>query len=326
MNIRINVTAAVLLSVLSLPCATIAAPSPAISARRLHAATDTPLIVTVDASKEQVNVMGRTNPKIPAMPNLAVKPNIVRGYVYDSHGKPLKGAVIGVRSSSAGGFYSGASAKTDAKGYYEVRAPWGAAHFYCAGYVMDYGDGIAALGLHPADGDTDSFATSTGVVKNWVLLPYGVADRAGVQENPHYSGNYYGGTVILNYNTDSDNSTALSAGSTIELTLTPQGSLIDGSPARTIVIRRPVKETLLGSLYINNIPITEYKVSAKIAETGAELHMKETGMYSGQAFGLDPKEATGEATMLLKAGDPKANMVTAAHGNWTEFQITLSRG
>src|SRR3954467_11883560 len=102
MNIRIQVTAAVLLSAISLPCAAVAAPSHAISARHINAATDTPIVVNVAASKREINVMGRIMPKVPAMPHLSVKPNIVRGYVYDSHGKPLKGAVIGVRSSSMG--------------------------------------------------------------------------------------------------------------------------------------------------------------------------------------------------------------------------------
>lgn len=287
-----------------------------------------PIVVNADDTVREVNVMGKGLPKFPAAPQVAVKRGIVRGYVRDSKGHPLKGAVIGVRSSEFGGYYSGASGKTDAHGYYEIKAPQGSGSFYCAGYVADYGDGIAAFGLHPEDGDTGSFVVTSGLVKNWVLLPYGVADRAGAQDSPHYAGNYYGGTIILGWHVDEDsanpNPSYVPIGSTIEITLTPTSPLIDGSRGREIVVRRPVVSEVHNSLYINNVPVAEYKISAKL-EDGTVLRLKETGMYSSQAFGLSPKQATGEATLLLKAGGAKANLATAAHGNWTEFQVMVER-
>ncbi|BDI29715.1 hypothetical protein CCAX7_17660 [Capsulimonas corticalis] len=287
-----------------------------------------PLVVEVAASTRCVNVMGKAKPSLPADIPLAIKRGIVRGYVRDSQGHPLRGAVIGVRSSAIGGAYSGAAGKTDAKGYYEVAAPWGAASFYCAGYTVEYGDGIAAMGLCPADGDIDGFATADGAVKNWVLVPFGVADRAGVQDNPQYSGNYYGGTVIVNYQIDTDagdsNSKALPPNSQIELTFTPEGPLVDGRKGRTIVVRRMVGDGWAQSLYVNNIPVAPYHLTAKLVD-GGPLKIKETGMYRNEAFGLDPKESTDGVSLLLKADGAKPNMVTAAHGNWREMQITLER-
>jgi hypothetical protein len=111
---------------------------------------------SITGAKNYVNVMKTAMPKLPSFPALSPKGGYVRGYVKDLKGKPLQGAVIGARSTSAGGFYSGASAKTDAKGYYEIQVPWGAAHFYAAGYTVDWGEGRAALGLHPADGEASS--------------------------------------------------------------------------------------------------------------------------------------------------------------------------
>jgi hypothetical protein len=287
------------------------------------------IVNNLDADAQVVNVMGRTMPRIPAFPKLAPKPGFVRGYVYDANGKPLPGARLGVRSTAAGGFYSGAQGKADAKGYYEIAVPWGAAHFYNAGYATDYGEGRAALGLHPADGEADGFASNVGEVENFVLLPYGIGDRDGVQENPRYSGNYYGGTMVLSWNVDDDprwpDPKKLPPGTQFEVTLTPDGPLVDGSRGRTIVIRKPATHNVgfLGQLYVNNIPVGSYRITAKLLGGGA-LKMKET-RHGGSAFGIAPKEATGTATLLLRPSSAKADGVPARHSQWEHLSITLER-
>ncbi len=284
------------------------------------------IVVQADASTQFVNVMGRKMPTFPAMPNLAPKPGYVRGYVKDTQGHPLKGALIGVRSTAVGGFYSGASAKTDAQGYYEIKPPWGVGHFYCAGYATDYGDLIAAFGLHPTDGSTDEFATANGVVKNWVLLSYGIGDRAKAQDNPTYCGNYYGGTIALNFYVQdgSMSKTSLPPNSRVELTLTPDGPLLDGSKGRTIIVRKETGSGFSGGLYVNNIPVGAYKVKARMVGGGA-LRLHETGPYGNQAFGLTPKSAVGEANLLMKVYSADPNSATAGHGHWNTFQLSLER-
>lgn len=134
-------------------------------------------IVTVDKDTQSVNVMGNEMPPMPQFPTLQPKAGKVRGYVKDWSGKPLAGAEIGVRSSYFAGYYSGGQGKTDANGYYELTPPKGTAHFYNAGYQIKYGDGLAAVSLHPADGKLDSFVTMDGAVENFVLLPYGITSR-----------------------------------------------------------------------------------------------------------------------------------------------------
>lgn len=291
-----------------------------------HAGSDAaePLVLQADASAFTLNVMGRKMPTLPAMPNIAARPGYVRGYVRDTQGHPLKGALIGIRSTAVGGLYSGASAKTDAEGYYEIKAPWGVGSFYCAGYKADYGDLIAAFGLHPTDGETDEFATAKGVVKNWVLLPYGIGDRGKAQDDPKYCGNYYGGTIVFGYYTDSDSKTSLPPNSEIEITLTPTGPLLDGSKGRTIVVHKATGTGLLGQLYLNNIPVGAYKIKARLAGGGA-LRIRETGPYANAPFGLTPKDARGEADLLLKVYGSDPNSATAGHGHWNTFQISLER-
>ena len=310
-------------------CGFNALPSASTAQSRANAAVSTqPILIEAAASAQTVNVMGRTLPALPTMPTLTRKPGIVRGYVYDSNGKPLKGAQIGVRSTIAGGFYSGAAAETDAKGYYEIKPPVGVAHFYCAGYAVDYGDGIAAVGLHPADGEVGSFATSTGEVENFVLLPYGITNRADVQDNPGYAGNYYGGSLYVswwvNESGENGNPRNLPDKVQVEITLTPDGALIDGSPGRTIIVRKPVNGSVNTGVKINNIPIGRYKIAAKIVGAGP-LRMRETAVSADTPFGLQPREATGAAALLFRPDSAKAGLTIAAHGNWKSVQILLER-
>jgi hypothetical protein len=286
------------------------------------------LTLELQATTLHVNVMKGAMPRIPQFPALPKKAGVVRGYVYDSAGRPLKGAKLGVRSTAVGGFYSGTSAVTDEKGYYEIAAPAGVAHFYCAGYAVEHGEGLAAMSLHPADGAAGNFATPIGEVKNFVMLPYGIADRAKAQDDPRAGGNYYGGCLVLGWTVDrggifSDPS-YLPDGATIELTLTADGPLVDGSPGRTIVIRKAVGAGSPNQLYVNNIPAGPYQVSARVLG-GGPLKMRETGPYANRAFGLEPKQAAGRAALMLRPNTADAGGVPAAYGSWSQVCITLER-
>lgn len=287
-----------------------------------------PGTIQVSPTQRTVNIMGNAMPTLPTFTRLAPRRGVVRGYVKDTQGHPLKGAVIGVRSSSAGGFYSGASAKSDAEGYYEVAVPWGAAEFYTASCTLDYGSGRAAFGLYPADGEVDGFASAPGLVKNWVLLPYGVADRDKASDDPKYSGNYFGGTFVVDYvvaDPRFSSNTDLPEGAEIELTLVPAGPLLDGSKGKVFTLRRRVQDGL-PQFYINNVPVGQYRLSAWLIHNGkpSTLKIRETGPYSQQPFGLEPKE--GEAVALtFRPGSAATGKAPASHGNWAPLSIQLSR-
>jgi hypothetical protein len=235
-------------------------------------------VFNLAASDDYVNVMGSQAPKMPAFPALPKKPGKARGYVKDLQGKPLEGAYIGVRASAVGGFYSGAQTETNAEGYYEIDVPLGATEFYAAGYTIDYGEGRAAMSLYPADGKAGSFASANGTVENFVLVYHGLGDRNAISEKPWDSANYYGGSIRVSYDISSGDMWAragsLPAGSEIEITLTPEGELLDGTPGKTFVVRR--KTGGINNFNINNIPVGRYKVSARLTN-GKTLKMRKTG-------------------------------------------------
>ena len=274
-------------------------------------------VIEVGKNDGYVNVMGNEMPEMPQFPALKAKPGFVRGYVKDWTGKPLAGANIGVRASYLAGYYSGAQGTTDAKGFYEFAVPKGSAHFYNAGYALEWGDGLAAVGLHPADGSLDSFTTADGVVENFVLLPYGITSRAKVQDNGNLPANYYGGSIYIHYGAYEASDNRPYAGyvpenSVIEISLT-------SNTGQSFVIR---KVAGFQSLFrINNIPLARYKISAKV--NGKSLNLKQTGVFN-QTFGMTPRETNGAATVLFAPDGAKAESVAPQSGGWDAVSIDLA--
>ncbi len=282
------------------------------------------IVFELSATDEHVNVMGNAMPKMPSFPATKKKPGKVCGFVKDAAGKPLQDAHIGIRSTAVGGYYSSAAADTDASGYYEITVPWGAAHFYCAGYTVDYGTGRAAMGLYAADGKIGSFASKDGEIENFVLFPYGIADKDDVSERAWYSNNYLGGAIHISYSTGKEGDMWAEKGSLpengeIEITLTPDGEPMSGAEPQTFIIRKK-----LGNLNfnINNIPVGKYKIRATM-KNGRELKMRTTGYNPQPQFGLKPTEAKGTATILFIPSGAKALSAIPNRGNWTSVDIRL---
>jgi hypothetical protein len=281
-------------------------------------------IVTVDKETQWVNVMGDRVPAMPQFPALTPKPGRVRGYVKDWAGKPLAGAEIGVRSSYLAGYYTGAQGKTDANGYYEFVVPKGSAHFYNAGYQIEWGDGVAAVSLHPADGKLDSFVTMDGAVENFVLMPYGITSRENLQESSHLPSTFYGGAIFLNwYSVEANDNNAppfaVREGAMLEVTLTPEGKLFDGSPGQTIVVRKTLG--MSGAFRIHNIPLGRYRINIKA--DGKPLKIKDNKGYNPM-FGMAPAETIGGGSILFVPGEAKASMVGPQHGAWNWINLGIS--
>lgn len=282
-------------------------------------------ILNVAKTAQFVNVMGNEMPALPKFPASAPKPGRVSGYVKDASGKPLTGATIGVRSTYIGGAYSGAQGTTDKNGYYEFAIPKGVAHFYNAGYAVEWGDGLAALSLHPADGKIESFASVDGAVENFVLLSYGITSRENVSQNPRLSSTYYGGTIYIGHwtceGTDCDaQPTNIPLDAVVEITLTPEGELFDGTAGRSFVVRKPAFSS---GFKINNIPVGRYKIGAKLAN-GKALKLK-LNKPSGSIFGMTPAETTGSASVLFQPGDARATMVGPQYGSWDSVEIYVEK-
>jgi hypothetical protein len=280
-------------------------------------------VLNADKNTKYINVMGNEMPAIPSFPTLSPKPGKVRGYVKDWSGKPLAGANIGVRSSYFAGYYSGGQGTTDANGYYELTPPKGSAHFYNAGYQINFGDGVAAVSLHPADGKLESWTTIDGNVENFVLLPFGITNRENLQNSSHLPSTFYGGAIFLTwYGVEADDNNAppfaIREGSTVEITLTPEGKMLDGSAGQTVVIRKVAGTS--GEIRIHNIPLGRYRIAIKA--NGKSVKVKDTQKFN-QTFGMSPAEANGSASILFVPNTADAKMVTPQFGAWKWISLSL---
>jgi hypothetical protein len=285
----------------------------------------------VDDRTDHINVMGDSMPSMPQFPNVTRKPGYIRGYVKDVLGEPIAGAKLGLKSARMYDSYLAATTGSDQSGYYEIKIPTGGGRFDYAGFTIKYSRGLAALGLHPADGNlSESYAAATGGVENFVMLPYGIADLEGASKNPRYRGNYYGGTLLLRYfiappgQLQSDFAGMLAAGSEIVITLTPVSIISDGNNiARGFEIRKRVEDSSLGEFYICNVPIGRYDISVRTAD-GKPLRMRQNNP-TGSVFGIQPAESVGTASLIFNplSADPKT--AVASRGNWTDLEIIVER-
>lgn len=277
-------------------------------------------IVTVNQQTSWVNLMGDEMPAMPQFPAVAKKAGYIRGYVKNTRGEPIVGAKLGLKTARMYDAYLAASAETDAKGYYEIKIPAGGARFDYAGYTIRYGAGSAAIGLHPADGVLEeSYPAATGGVENFVLLFYGIANREDVGNNPHYRSNYYGGSFLIRYFIGGF-SGMLAAGTKIEITLAPEGALVDGSRGKNFVISKTVEDSSLGEFVINNVPVGRYRIEIK--QNGKPLKMTQKSSTDA-VFGIQPKEATGGATLVFNPLSSDAKTAAASRGNWTDLEIIV---
>jgi hypothetical protein len=288
-----------------------------------------PIILTDTTA--MYDVMNGAMPKIPSFPQLAKKPGYLRGYVKNSAGKPLVGAKVMALSSAVGGFGSGTTGETNEQGYYEIKLPYGVARYWCAGYAVTYHGVRIANTLHPADGKMSDFDTKQGAVKNWVFLPYGIVDEASVSDSPKYSGGYYGASFTVGYWTDDTNPNRphqpgnIAIGDTVEVTLTPQGPLIDGSTGRTIILRNKATSAYSG-FQVNNVPVGRYTISAKLIHDGQteNLRLKENIRRDAKG-GLMPKVTEESATVIFRSAGSDPGILRVSGGNMERLELLLER-
>lgn len=271
-----------------------------------------------------VNVMQNSMPRMPNFPSAKQKQLMMNGYVADLTGKPVEGAFIGLRSQ--GTVYIAASTETDANGYYEMNIPLGGADIYVAGHAIQYGNGKAALSLYPADGRTSLTNPGAGVIKNFVVMSYGLADEDERNNNPGFPSGYFGGALMFDYVLHDPlwEPTGLPEGAEVEIKLTPvTGTTLYGE-AKSFTIVRTIGNGN-GFFNVNNIPVGQYNITARLKD-GRQLKMKQTGPHVTQYpnHGLQPKEGTGTATVWFTAmtSDRKAPPVN--YGYWRTVPIKLS--
>jgi hypothetical protein len=273
------------------------------------------------------DVMGGQRSPYPAFPKIAVKKGFLRGYALDVSGKPLQGVRILLAAPTLGYGSTAQTTRTDANGYYEIKPLYGGCTVRSAGLTLRYGGKQYALPLHPVDGENDSISVN-GEIENFVLLTYGPVSAAKAEDNPEYTGAYYGGAFTFGYSTREATDTAAPAGnlvldSVVEITLTPDGPLLDGSRGRVIVVRKKI--TPRGYFPVNDIPIGRYKIKATLAsEGGRPLKIRDNVRVVGREA-MTPPETTGEATFLFRAETSDISTLGYMMGGMMRHSLVVER-
>ncbi|MBE1440817.1 stalk domain-containing protein [Paenibacillus sp. OAS669] len=168
-----------------------------------------------------------------------VEPYVVKGYLLNKQGNPIAGAEINADNQL---FYdSNLGAVTDENGYYRIEMPqlpttW----IMSAKFSREYNGKEQKFYLRS---DVDQpFAGSTGAVRNFTLK-----DVVGhIEIHPDFW--------------SFDDSLPQFQMNDLEVTLTPEGPLFDGSAGKTITTRADVLPT--GGHGVDKIPLGRYKISA----------------------------------------------------------------
>ena len=221
---------------------------------------------------------------------VALEAGAVKGHITYADGRPLADAIVDVRNQD---YIGGPRVTTDSSGNYSAKAPAG--NYLVSAYVQRNWHGkVYHLGLEP-QGRNGNFRIENGFVKNFVLRMSGPVPDSANPDNMLLG--YWGLPVQVLWEdtsqTDRTNRT-IPAGSKIEVTLAPKGSLIDGSTVGT----KTYTLGWTGTTYYNvdplkDIPAGAYTVSAKLSGSASmPLKVNVTAGFGKPMMSSDTLEPT----------------------------------
>lgn len=233
---------------------------------------------------------GRT----PDFPRIAPKPRTVRGMVKDSNGNPVADAEIWVHASAVGGARTSIKGYSNAAGVYEIPLPIGICQVVQAqGNVKAKGK-TYPVSLEAADGRFDTFDAAKGHVENMVLRAAGGSSS---------------GVIRINNWSNVD-------GGIMEVTLTPEGNLLDGSRAYTLVFRFPNRNG--GEVFLGGVPAARYTMKTRLYQDGDVLPMRMQATFTNGGPTVEPTTAF---TVEFK---PKQSAVlTQGSSAFERFEVSL---
>jgi len=199
----------------------------------------------------------------------------VTGIALDTQGRPIADVKVELAPAITKGAMTG---RTGADGRYRFEGVPSAAYYARAWTKVNFNNQEFCLRLGmPERAQYDSFNPSSGAVRNfrWQLT--------GPIEG--FEGQYFGGTANLDFQGIYD-------GSTVELTFTPTGPLLDGTQASTFT--RTVQTSMRR---LDDIPVANYTVTGTITRNGEQRPLR---------VGLTPAESyeaqTESAQLTFKPG------------------------
>jgi hypothetical protein len=210
------------------------------------------------ASEPAASELTPTAPAASAAPRAGT----VTGRVTDAAGKPLRNVTVHVYGTTMAGENTRFEINPGPDGRYAQRLPDGI-YGVRAEYTLHTPDGnTVVLALHPADGVTGKHHDAAkGIVKDfqWRIDGLRPDQSPGVDGTHNEPFKYYGGSLQVQVQ-ETAGSKPLPQGSTLSVTLTPAGPLLDGSQGRSVTRSRTFSPKLYSSSYWypSDIPLGSY--------------------------------------------------------------------
>jgi hypothetical protein len=198
---------------------------------------------------------------------------MVQGWVVDSVGAPLAGAIVHIYGTTMAGQNTRFEVTVGEDGRYRQRVPEGI-YGVRAEYVFQSGDKSFPVTPHPVDGITArSHDSAEGVAKDFVwriagLRPGAKPGEAGTHTEPV---KYYGGALQVSVLQEGfATEPPFPAGATIVANLTPEGTLFDGRPAKPVEFRRTFSDKVRSTAYWYpcDIPLGRYTLRLQLETLG----------------------------------------------------------
>lgn len=202
---------------------------------------------------------------------------VVSGRVTDTHGLPIAGATVVI--NNAVWFNKNIVLKTGTDGRYRFEMPSTDSWYVRGTTDVSYNGLTYRVELKPDY--AGSFSGTDGHVVNlqWVMT--------GAVPNDFGGSGYYGGSIEVDAGWDMSDLDGVS------LTLTPVGTLLDGSAGTTLV--RTIDQTQ-GSFAIRDVPIGRYKISATRNGLPLVFRMRGASQYIDGPITTDFEPAYNGAT------------------------------
>jgi hypothetical protein len=241
-----------------------------------------PLLAVTLAACGACSNRGETNPSTPSTSTAYT----MRGTVMNADGQPLPGAEVWADNTLS--YNMNALGTADAQGRYSISLPRDALGTWRAGGKLHKQYNAQWYDVSLEVNDESAFSADTGAVRNFTLKISG--ERPG--------GGYYGGVIWP----DADYGNGDFDIGQVELTLTPDGPLLDGSAGAVL------KRTMDGNS-VANVPLGKYTVSARYTPAGG----------TPRAMLVSPRDVTnwGQTVSILFAKHPE-------YGFLADFAIKLA--
>jgi hypothetical protein len=209
-----------------------------------------------------VDVAVRSTVLRAAKPIGSQEPNVVKGTVRTTSGRPIAGATIRIAGATGAARGTSITATTDRNGNYRVRVPRG--HYNVDAWAdIEYdGQSYRELWLHRVNGGCERVMSDRGIVRDFVLKLSG-PKQCFNNPDPNNPGSYYGAYITAM-------TSAFPGDAMITFTLTPRGELADGSTGRTITFTRTGAAltrgggTIRETAFLHDIPLGRYGVTAEV--------------------------------------------------------------